>query len=254
MITLYAAFSPNDHKIILALEEMHLPYRLIPIDVVAGAQFDPEFRKISPNGKVPVILDADDADPQPRAIFESGAILIHLAEKTGSFLPQGSAPRSEVLQWLMLQVAGFGPMFGQYTHFALHATDGNDYARARYRTQLVRLLDVYETRLKQSLWIGGEDYSIADMATYPWAIKLREITPEFAGDGLHTVYPALSDWLDRVEVRPATQRAQAAKSDLSTRTTPPERGDPKTIDMVFGRGDYFRAFKPSIAQAEPLPA
>ncbi|MGO7133560.1 glutathione S-transferase family protein [Rhizobium leguminosarum] len=236
MITLYAADSPNVLKIFLALEETALPYRAIPIDVMAGAQFDPAFRDISPNAKVPVIVDEGSPGSEPVTVFESGAILIYLAEKTGDFLPHNESARSEAIQWLMLQLSSIGPMLGQFIHFFRFAPPGNDYALARYRTQVFQLLDVIETRLGQSEWIGGKDYSIADMATFPWARPL----PRVFGPAIEKGYPKLMEWAARIADRPATVRAYAAGEDIAKRTTSPEKGVPQTLDRVFGRGDFAR--------------
>ena len=237
MITLYAADSPNVLKIFLALEETALPYRTIPIDVMAGAQFDPAFRAISPNAKVPVIVDEDGPGTESVTVFESGAILIYLAEKVGNFLPHGKIARSEAIQWLMLQSSSIGPMFGQFMHFFRYAPQGNDYALARYRTQIFQLLDVLETRLGQSAWVGGRDYGIADMAIFPWARPL----PSVFGADIEADYPRLMEWVARIADRPATARAYAAGEGIAKRTTSPLNGVPQVLDRVFGRGDHSRA-------------
>jgi GST-like protein len=237
LITLYAAASPNVIKIYLALEEMALPYQVIPIDVMAGAQFDPAFRRLSPTAKVPVVADDDGPGAAPVTIFESGAILIYLADKTGLFLPRSDAARSEAIQWLMLQLTGVGPMFGQFMHFVLYAPPDNEYALARYRTQVWRLLDILETRLDHSEWLGGRDYSIADIATFPWARPL----PKVFGPNIEADYPRLMQWVARIAARPATARAYAAGEEIAKRTTSPEDGAPEILDRVFGRGDYARA-------------
>lgn len=237
MITLYAADSPNVLKVFLALEEMALPYRTVPIDVMAGAQFDPTFRGLSPNAKVPVIVDEYGPGAERLTIFESGAILIYLADKAGRFLPSSDVARSEAIQWLMLQLTSIGPMFGQFMHFFRYAPPGTDYALARYRTQVFQLLDVLEMRLEQSEWLGGKDYSIADIATLPWARAL----PRVFGAGIEADYPRLMQWVARIATRPAAVRAYAAGEDIAKRTTSSENGVPQILDRVFGRGDYARA-------------
>ena len=149
------------------LEEIELPYKIIPVDVWKGDNYLPEFRKINPNGKIPVIVDHEGPGGRPFTVIESGAILMYLADKTGRFLPKETAARYEVIQWLMIQLTGVGPMFGQLTHFKLFAPPGNDYSLSRYQTEVRRLYDVLEARLATTAYLGGADYSIADMATYP---------------------------------------------------------------------------------------
>lgn len=236
MITLYAADSPNVLKIFLALEEMALPYETKLIDVMAGAQFDPTFCRLSPNAKVPVVVDRDGPHSEPATVFESGAILIYLADKTSLFLPREEAARSEAIQWLMLQLTSIGPMFGQFMHFFRFAPPDNDYALARYRTQVFQLLDVLEARLRQSEWIGGRDYSIADIATFPWARPL----PRVFGPQIEHDHPKLMAWASRIAARPATARAYAAGEGIAKGTTSYENGVPQMLDRFFGRGDYAR--------------
>jgi GST-like protein len=235
LITLYAADSPNVIKVYLALEEMELPYRAIPVDVMAGAQFDPAFMRLNPNARVPVITDDDGPDGHPQTIFESGAILLYLADKTGRFLPHGS--RHDVIQWLMLQMSSIGPMFGQYMHFFRYAPQGNDYALSRYRTQVRRILDVLERRLGEAEWLGGDAYSIADIATFPWARPLSRVF----GPGTDADYPRLMQWVARIAARPAAARAVAAAADIAVATTAPGNAAPETLDRVMGRGVYARA-------------
>jgi GST-like protein len=150
MIDLYALTSPNVQKIFIALEELGLPYKMIPVDVWKGEQYEPEFLKISPNAKIPVIVDHDGPGGKPFTVFESGAILMYLADKTGKFLPKDTAKRYEAIQWLMIQLTGVGPMFGQWTHFKLFAGPGNDYSMTRYQTEVKRLYEVLEQRLGNS--------------------------------------------------------------------------------------------------------
>ena len=173
MIDLYALTSPNVRKVYLMLEELELPYKEIFVDVWKGDNYKPEFRKLNPNGKIPVIVDHDGPGGKPYTVFESGAILMYLADKTGRFLPKDTAARYEVIQWLMIQLTGVGPMFGQLTHFKKFAPPGNDYSLSRYQTEVLRLYDVLEARLGGSAWLGGPDYSIADIATFPWTANYK---------------------------------------------------------------------------------
>src|SRR5215467_5607382 len=162
MIDLYAMGSPNVVKIYIALEEMGLPYTVHPVDVFGEAQFKPEFLKLNPNAKVPVIVDHDGPGGTPYTLFESGAILLYLAEKTGQCLPKDTIARFDAIQWMMVQMTLVGPMFGQYVHFMRFAPKDNHYALDRYRTQALRALEVLEKRLAAAPFLGGGSYSIAD--------------------------------------------------------------------------------------------
>jgi GST-like protein len=232
MIDLYALTSPNVQKIFFMLEELELPYRIIPVDVWKGEQFDPNFLKINPNAKVPVIVDHEGPGGRPYTLFESGAILMYLAEKSGRLLPKEVAARYEVIQWLMLQVASIGPIFGQVVHFTRFAPAGNDYAVSRYRTEARRLFELFEKRLGEAAWVGGSDYSIADIAAFPW---LRITT--LLGIGLDDK-PKLKQWVETINARPAIARAlekiAAIKSSRDTATQ-------DNLDRLFGRGRYARA-------------
>jgi GSH-dependent disulfide-bond oxidoreductase len=169
MIDLYALTSPNVQKIYIMLEECGLPYKEHFVDVWKGEQYKPEFSKVNPNNKIPAIVDHDGPGGKPLTVIESGAILLYLAEKTGKFLPKDAAKKYEVIQWLMIQLTGVGPMFGQWTHFKLFAPKGdNDYSMARYTSEIKRLYEVLEKRLGEVPYLGGQDYSIADIATFPW--------------------------------------------------------------------------------------
>jgi GST-like protein len=239
VIELYACGSPNVLKVMLMLEETELPYRTRLVDVYADEQHAPAFLRLNPNGKLPVIVD-DDADGHtPQAVFESGAILLYLAEKTGQFLPRGPLERSECLQWLMLQMASIGPMFGQALHFNYIAPDGNDYARRRYSTEARRLYDVAERRLAESPWLGGRDYSIADIAAWPWLGKYHG----YRGFELDLAkFPNLARWSAAIEQRPAYQRIHEPfkalfKAGLAAQST----ASADALDRFFGRGKYSRA-------------
>jgi GSH-dependent disulfide-bond oxidoreductase len=237
MITLYAMGSPNVVKIYLALEELELPYKVIPLDAMAGAQFQPAFLRLNPNAKVPVIVDDDGPDGRPYTVFESGAILLYLADKTGRLLAREVTARYETIQWLMVQISSVGPMFGQYVHFSRFSPPSNDYAVSRYRTQVRRLLDVLEGRLGEAEWLSGKDYGIADIATFPWARTIGRLLGASAeGD-----FPRLIEWVTRIDARPAAKRALAAAEEIRSRTTQPDKAAPAVLDRVFGRGAYARA-------------
>ncbi|QQN35207.1 MULTISPECIES: GSH-dependent disulfide bond oxidoreductase [Rahnella] len=204
MIDLYYAPTPNGHKVSLFLEESGLQYRLHRIDISAGEQFKPEFLAISPNNKIPAIVDSQPVDGgTPVSIFESGAILQYLAEKTGKFLSKELRERTVTLEWLTWQVAGFGPMLGQNHHFTHYAPQPVPYAIERYLQETQRLYGVLNRQLEKNAYIAGENYSIADMATYPWVVAHERQRIDLAG------YPAVRNWFERVKSRPATQRAYA---------------------------------------------
>lgn len=233
MITLYGMGSPNVQKILLMLEELGLPYQFRFVDIWSGDQFAPEFRRLNPNGKVPVLVD--DRGPEPLTIFESGAILIHLAEEAGRLLPSRGAARAEVLQWLMIQMTSIGPMFGQFVHFTRYQKD-IAYAEARYRTEALRLMDVLDERLGTAPWLGGADYSIADVATYPWLRGAGMI-------GLPTDgRPNLARWLAAVAERPGTVRF-LKKMDTEIRPASDaarQAAAAESLDRLVGRGRFSR--------------
>jgi GST-like protein len=235
MITLYGMSSPNVQKVQILLEETGLPYRLQRIDVWKGENFTPEFIAMNPNKKVPVLIDPDGPDG-PLTVFESGAILIYLAERTGRFLPATGAARYAVLQWLAVQLTGIGPMFGQYSHFRNFAPKGNDYAESRYKTQAARLFDVLDQRLGQARYLGGDEYSIADISTFPWT---RDRNAKWGGEW--DVYPNFRRWYEEVKARPAVQRMMAVMDEeweadkRSIAAAPPDM-----TDRLLGRGKFAR--------------
>ncbi|WP_332817699.1 glutathione S-transferase family protein [Sphingopyxis sp.] len=236
MITLYAADSPNVLKIYLALEELGLTYDAQPVDVMAGENFSPDFVRLNPNAKIPVIVDQDGPNGQSLTIFESGAILMYLAEKSGKLLPVELPERYRVLEWLMVQMSGFGPIFGQLCHFHLFAPNVSDYAHSRYSTLTHRILGAFETRLGEAEWLGGGSYSIADIATFPWTRSLvRIFGPAVEGD-----YPKLTQWAAKIASRPATLRAIAAIEKIGKVTTSPSDVSKDVLDLVFGRGVHAR--------------
>ncbi|CAM3571073.1 GSH-dependent disulfide bond oxidoreductase [Rahnella bruchi] len=204
MIDLYYAPTPNGHKISLFLEESGLPYRLYRIDMSAGEQFRPEFLAISPNNKIPAIVDHQPVDGgAPISVFESGAILQYLAEKTGKFLSPELRERTLTLEWLTWQVAGFGPMLGQNHHFTHYAPQPVPYAIERFLQETRRLYAVLNRQLEKNAYIAGENYSIADIATYPWVVAHERQRIDLAE------FPAVRNWFERVKIRPATQKAYA---------------------------------------------
>lgn len=216
-IELYFWPTPNGWKIAIALEEMGLPYVLKPVNIGKGAQFGASFMKISPNNKMPAIVDPDGPDGAPISVFESGAILQYLGRKSGKFYPKDERARVEVEQWLIWQVAGLGPMAGQASHFINYAPKLVDdqklieYGRARYVNELNRLLGVMEKLLEKRDYLAGE-YSIADMASWPWARGAHRLGQSWDD------FPKLKDWVDRIAARPAVQRALEKGEELK-RTT-----------------------------------
>jgi GSH-dependent disulfide-bond oxidoreductase len=209
MIDLYYWTTPNGHKIPIFLEEAELPYTIHPINIAKGDQFEPEFLKISPNNRIPAIVDQAPADgSQPIAIFESGAILQYLAEKTGKFLPTEIRDRMDVIQWLFWQVGGLGPMLGQNHHFVQYAPEKIPYAISRYVKETERLYGVLDHRLADREFIAGE-YSIADMATYPW------IVPHESQQMNLDHFINVKRWFEAIKARPAVQRAYAKAKEVN---------------------------------------
>ena len=207
MIELYTSATPNGQKIHIMLEETGLDYRLHWVDLRKGEQFDPDFLRISPNNKIPVILDRDGPGGEPLSVFESGAILIYLAEKTGKFLPAEPRARTQVLEWLMFQVGGVGPMLGQAHHFRAYAREKIPYAIERYTSEGARIYRVLDKRLSEQEYLAG-DYSIADMAVFPW-IRLHERQGQNMAD-----HPHLSRWFDAVAARPAVAKDMEKTRDV----------------------------------------
>jgi GST-like protein len=207
MITLYAFATPNCQKISIALEELDLAYEVKLIDIRKNEQNAPDFLKISPNNKVPAIVD-HDGQGEPMPLFESGAILTFLGEKTGRLLPPSGAARYRTLEWLHWQMGGLGPMFGQLGAFGVFMPEKIPAAIQRFRTEADRLLGVMERRLSESAYLGGPDYSIADIAAFPWANITRGLLAELLGDTVASK-PALRAWLDTISARPAVLRGMA---------------------------------------------
>lgn len=232
MIDLYALTSPNVQKIFVALEELELPYTVHPVDVFKNENFKPEFLKLNPNGRIPVIVDHDGPGGKPYTVFESGAILLYLADKTGKLMPKGKRAYFDTMQWLMIQLTGVGPMFGQFTHFKRFAGPGNDYSVSRYQTEVKRLYDVLDKRLGESAYLGGPEYTVADVATFPWMrnhafhnVKLEEL-------------PNVKRWFEAISGRSAVQRALAKVDAIQSAR---DSAEPDALDRLFGRGKYSRA-------------
>ena len=230
MIDLYTWPTPNGHKIHIMLEETGLPYTVHPIDIQSGDQFKPEFLKISPNNKMPAIVDRDGPGGKPMPLAESGAILFYLASKTGKFLPADVRDRWVVMQWVMFQMGHIGPMLGQAHHFLGYAQEKLEYAMNRYRNEANRLYGVLERRLKEVPWIAGREYTIADMSIMPW---LR--APERQGVNIDE-YPRVRDWRDKIAARPAVQRALQVLADRR-RTTPLTA---EQREVMFGSVQYAK--------------
>ncbi|MGC5702913.1 glutathione S-transferase N-terminal domain-containing protein [Pseudomonas sp. NFXW11] len=204
MIDLYYWTTPNGHKITLFLEETGLLYNLYPVNIGQGEQFNPEFLKIAPNNRIPAIVDQQPADGgAPLSLFESGAILLYLAEKTGQFLPQDLRGRQETLQWLFWQMGGLGPMAGQNHHFNHTAPERVPYAIKRYVDETARLYGVLDRRLADRPFVAGDTYSIADMAIYPWIASYKKQSQKLED------FPHLQRWFNSILDRPATERAYA---------------------------------------------
>jgi GST-like protein len=200
MITLYTWTTPNGRKASIALEELGLPYRVVPIDITRQAQFAPEFLALNPNNRIPVIVDPEGPDGAPITVIESGAILLYLAEKTGRLLPAVARARSEAIQWLMFQMGNVGPMLGQAHHFLRFAPEVIPYAIDRYSKEAARLYGVLNARLADRPWLAGAGYSVADIATFPWIARHDWQSIDLAR------YPAVKRWFDAMQARPAVQR------------------------------------------------
>ncbi|VFR16395.1 Glutathione S-transferase [plant metagenome] len=226
MIDLYYWTTPNGHKITLFLEETGLPYTLHPINIGKGEQFAPEFLAIAPNNRIPAIVDNDPADGQaPIPLFESGAILLYLAEKTHQFIPTDPRGRADVLQWLFWQMGGLGPMAGQNHHFSQYAPEKLPYAVDRYVRETNRLYGVLDKRLADREFIAG-DYSIADMASYPWIVPHQK-----QGQDLDD-FPHLKRWFEAIKARPATVRAYARAEAINQQ---PSVSDEASRRILFGQ-------------------
>jgi GSH-dependent disulfide-bond oxidoreductase len=230
MIDIYSWPTPNGHKVHIMLEETGLAYRVHGINIRTGDQFKPEFLKISPNNRIPAIVDHDGPNGKPISLFESGAILIYLAGKTGKFLPLDLHQRYAALEWLMWQMGGIGPMFGQANHFRAYSVEKIAYAIERYTNEANRLTHVMDKRLAATPYLAGDEYSVADIAVFPWmrnADKRGINMPE---------YPHVERWFNAINARPAVARALQVLSEVNT-TVP---HDEKSRDILFGKTQFQR--------------
>ena len=231
MIDVYSWPTPNGHKVHIMLEECGLrlgrDWQVHPINIGQGDQFAPKFLKISPNNKIPALVDPVGPDGKPISLFESGAILLYLASKTGKLLPRSDRQKFEVLQWLMFQMGGVGPMLGQAHHFRIYAPEKIDYAYDRYTNEAKRLYGVMDKQLEGRKFIAGQQYSVADVAIFPWLRSWENQGIEWKD------YPRLKDWFDRIGARPAVQRGVAVLADARKPLT-----DDKARHALFGQGQY----------------
>ena len=230
MIDLYSWPTPNGHKLHIMLEETGLNYTVHAVNISEGEQFDPFFLSISPNNRIPAMVDSDGPDGKSFSLFESGAMLIYLAEKSGQLLPTEAGTRYKVLQWLMFQMGGIGPMFGQSNHFINYAPEKISYAMNRYKNECIRLYNVMETQLGDEEYMAG-DYSIADIAIYPWAMnwKRRELPLDN--------YPNLKRWLDAVAARAAVEKGMKVLADRRRNTDNSGLSD-KEREILFGKTQF----------------
>ena len=227
MIDVYSMATPNGHKVHIMLEECGLPYRAHNIDIGKGDQFKPEFLAISPNNKIPAIVDPDGPDGQPISMFESGAILVYLASKVNKFLGKTDREKFIVLQWLMFQMGGLGPMLGQAHHFRIYAPEQIEYAVNRYTNEAKRLYGVMDKQLSKHRYIAGDEYTIADIACFPW-------TRSWKNQGIDWEdFPNAKRWHNEIAARPAVQRGVQVLADLRKPLL-----DEKSKEMLFGAAQY----------------
>jgi GST-like protein len=229
MIEVYSWATPNGHKVHIMLEECGLPYRIHGVDIGAGDQFEPEFLAISPNNKIPAIVDSEGPEGKPISLFESGAILLYLAGKTGKLLPASVSAKYEVLEWLMFQMGGVGPMLGQAHHFRIYAPEKIAYAIDRYTNEAKRLYGVMNKRLAKSKYLGGSEYSIADIAVFPWLRSWKNQGIDWND------YPHLKGWFDEIAGRPAVKRGVEVLADRRRPLM-----DDKARSVLFGERQYQR--------------
>jgi GST-like protein len=229
MIDVYSTATPNGHKVHIMLEECGIPYQLHHIDIGAGDQFNPEFLAISPNNKIPAIVDSDGPDGKPISLFESGAILIYLASKAGKFLGNTDREKFTTLQWLMFQMGGVGPMLGQAHHFRIYAPEKIQYAIDRYTNEAKRLYGVIDKQLSHSIYIAGDEYTIADIAIFPWLRSWKNQGIDWAD------YPHAKRWFDMISARPAVIRG--VEKFVSQRKA---LTDDKAREVLFGATQYAK--------------
>ena len=229
MIEVHSWATPNGHKIHIMLEECGLPYRVVPVDIGAGEQFEPEFLAISPNNKIPAIVDPEGPDGEPISLFESGAILLYLAAKTGRFMPEDLRGKYRTLEWLMFQMGSIGPLLGQAHHFRMYAPQKIEYAIDRYTNEARRLYGVMDGQLARSRYIAGGAYTIADIAIFPWLRSWKNQGIDW------NEYPHLRGWFDEIGARPAVQRGVEVLADRRK----PLVGD-RQREILFGAEQYRR--------------
>jgi GST-like protein len=216
MIEVYSWPTPNGHKVHIALEELGLPYKVIPINIGAGDQFKPEFLAITPNHRIPAIVDPDGPGGRKFTLFESAAIMIYLSEKAGGrLIPKDPIGRYKCLEWMMFQMGGIGPMFGQWNHFGAYAPEKVPYAIERYASETKRLTRVLNHRLDDAPWLAGDEYSMADIITFPWIRTAAQTGARFAERGSLDLaeYPGVKRWHDEMMARAAVQRGLAVLAD-----------------------------------------
>jgi GSH-dependent disulfide-bond oxidoreductase len=229
MIELHSSPTPNGQKIMIMLEETGLEWKHFDVNIRLGEQFRPEFLKLSPNNKIPAIVDTEGPAGKRYSMMESGAILFYLAEKTGKFLPKNPVKRYDTMQWLMFQVGHVGPMFGQANHFNNYAKENIQYAKDRYNNESVRLYRVLDNRLRESAWVGCDEYTIADMAIYPWTKGHKDRGIDKA------VFPHFMRWFEAMEARPAVRRNNEIAAEIRARMTKAAEG--KTGINMFDTKD-----------------
>jgi len=229
MIDVYSAGTPNGHKVHIMLEECGLPYQLHHVDISAGDQFRPSFLAISPNNKIPAIVDADGPDGKPISLFESGAILIYLASKVDKFLGKTDREKFNTLQWLMFQMGGVGPMLGQAHHFRVYAPEKIEYAITRYSNEAKRLYGVIDKQVAHSAFLAGDEYSVADIATFPWLRSAQNQGIDWSD------FPNAKRWFDEIERRPAVERALQSFAEIKRAPM-----DDKQRDILFGATQYAK--------------
>src|SRR5579862_9819144 len=237
MLEVWTWATPNGHKVHIALEELGIPYKVIPIDIGAGDQFKPEFLKITPNHRIPAIVDPDGPGGKPFTLFESAAILIYLSEKTGGrLIPKDPAGRYKCLEWIMFQMGGVGPMFGQWNHFGAYAPQKVPYAIERYSNEVKRLTRVLNNRLSETQWLAGDEYSMADIITFPWIRVATQHSSRFDDRGYLDLagYPGVKRWCDAIETRPAVQRGLAVLSDAQR----PGKITDEEREITFGKTQF----------------
>jgi GSH-dependent disulfide-bond oxidoreductase len=227
MIDVYSTATPNGHKVHIMLEECGLPYRVHHINIGEGDQFKPEFLAISPNNKIPAIVDTEGPDGKPMSLFESGAILVYLASKVNKFLGATDRDKFTTLQWLMFQMGGVGPMLGQTHHFRIYAPEKIEYAINRYTNEAKRLYGVIDKQLSKSTYLAGDEYTIADIATFPWLRSWKNQGIDWDD------YPRAKCWFDEISERPAVKRGVEVLANQRKSLM-----DDKSKEMLFGKAQY----------------